>query len=160
MKVITNCLQGITRVGLFIGGIFLLTGTLLLISNIFGRAFHFVIPGSIEMFELFMAVPVAFGLVYAGLKKGHVIVNLVISRFPPKLAAAAEVFSSVVNFTIWALIAWASGRLAFENGLKEFSETLELPYLPFRLVWTFCLVLFCVVYVLDFTQACRRYLDR
>jgi TRAP-type C4-dicarboxylate transport system permease small subunit len=160
MNVFAVLFQRITKVGIFVSGIFLLAGMLLLISNIFGRFVHFIIPGSYEMFELIMAIPVAFAVVYTALQSGHVIVNLIVSRFPPKLGAAAEILAYVVSFAIWALMAYAGAQLAFENGLNEISETLGIPYLPFRLVWTFCLFLFCLVYLLDLYRAFRRFLDK
>jgi len=156
MNALAVALNRITRLGVLLGGAFLTIGMLILVANIFGRAFHFVIFGSIEMFELLMVVPLSFGLVYTALKKGHVVVNLVITRFPEKFQAAAEIFTSLLSLIIWLVIAWAAGSLAFENGMIEVSETLEWPYLPFRLIWTFCLILFGLTYLEDLLQAVRR----
>ena len=150
----------VTEGGAFVGGVFLIIGMLLLISNILGRFVHFVIPGSFELFEMVMAIPVSFALVHAALKKAHVVVNLVISRFPPKLGAAAELLVSLLSLAIWALIAWGGAHLAYENGLEETTEILGIPYLPIRIVWLFCLVLFCLTYILDISRAFRRLLGK
>jgi TRAP-type C4-dicarboxylate transport system permease small subunit len=160
MSVLSDMLQRITKVGTIIGGVFLIAAMLLLISNIFGRFVHFVIPGSYEVFELIMVVPVAIALVYTAMKKGHVIVHLVVARFPPRLNAAAEILACLVSLSIWALIAWAGLQLIFEAGLQEISETLDIPYLPFRVVWIFCLFLFCLTYLVDLFQAFRRFLHK
>jgi TRAP-type C4-dicarboxylate transport system permease small subunit len=160
MNVLAVLFQRITKAGIFLGGLSLIAGMLLLISNIFGRFVHFIIPGTYEMFELIMAIPVAFAVVYAALQSAHVSVDLIVSRFPPKLRAAAEILSYGVSFLIWALMAYAGAELAFENGLNEISETLEIPYLPFRMVWIFSLCLFCLVYLLDLYRAIRRFLDK
>ena len=160
MNFISDMLERINKGGLIIGGVFLIAGMLLLISNIFGRFVHFIIPGTYEMFELIMAIPVAFAVAYAALQGTHVSVDLIVSRFPPKLRAAAEILAHGVSFAIWALMAYAGAELAFENGLNEISETLEIPYLPFRLVWIFCLFLFCLVYLLDLYRSIRRFLDK
>lgn len=160
MNVLNDLLQRITKVGAMIGGVFLIAGMLLLIINILGRFVHFVIPGSYEIFELIMVVPVAFALVYTAMKKGHVVVHLVVSRFPPRLGLATEILACLVSLSIWALIAWAGAQLVFETGLQEVSETLDIPYLPFRIVWIFCLFLFCLTYLVDLFRASRRFLDK
>ena len=160
METLAVLLNRITKGGLVLGGIFLIAGMLLLIGNIFGRFVHVVIPGSYELFELFMAIPVAFALVYAALQKTHVVVNLIVSRFPPKLGLAAEILTSFLSFAIWALIAWGGAHLAYENGLKEITDILEVPVLPFRIVWLFCLFLFCLTYLVDLSRAVRRLLEK
>ena len=160
MNFLDDLLQRIIKVGAMIGGVFLIAGMLLLICNILGRFVHFVIPGSYEMFELIMVVPVAFALAYTAMKKGHVVVHLIVSRFPPRLGAAAEILACLVSLSIWALIAWAGAQLIFETGLEEVSETLDIPYLPFRSVWIFCLFLFCLTYLVDLFRAFRRFLDK
>jgi TRAP-type C4-dicarboxylate transport system permease small subunit len=160
MNALDVLLERITKAGLLVGGFFLIIGMLLLMSNIFGRFLHLVIPGSYEMFELFMVIPVGFALVYAALKKSHVVVHLVVSRFPPKLNNAAEILAHLLSFIIWALIAWGGARLAFENGLLEITDVLEVPYLPFRIIWIFCLILFCLTYLLDLSRTFRRLLKK
>ena len=160
MGVLAELLQRITKAGVFLGGAFLILAMLLTISNILGRPLKIVIPGSYEIFELIMVIPVGFALVYAALKKYHVIVNLIVSRFPPRLGAAAEMLAAFLSFAIWGLMAYAGASLAFETGLKEISETLEIPYLPFRMVWIFCLFLFSLTYLLDLFLAFKRFVDK
>ena len=160
MNALAALLDRITKGGIFLGGVFLILGMLILMSNIFGRFVHFVIPGSYELFELIMVIPVAFALVHAALQKTHVVVNLIVSRFPPRLGAAAEILASLLSFTIWALIAWGGARLAYENGLQETTDILGVPYLPFRIVLLFCLFLFCVTYLMDLSRTIRRLLGK
>ena len=100
MSAFAVLLDRITKVGMFLGGVFLILGMLILMSNIFGRFVHFVIPGSYELFELIMVIPVAFALVHAALQKTHVAVHLIVSRFPPRLAAAAEILAALLSFAI------------------------------------------------------------
>ena len=133
---------------------------MLLVSNIVGRPANFVIPGSYEIFELIMVVPVSFALVHAALKKYHVVVELIVKRFPPRLGAAAEMLSSFLMIVTWGWMAYAGASYAFEYGLEELSETLEIPYLPFRMVFLFCLFLFCLTYIVDFSQAFRRFFNK
>jgi len=112
------------------------------------------------LFELVMAIPVAFALVHASLQRAHVIVQLIVSRFPPRLRATTEIFVSLLSLAVWTLIAWGGSLLAYESGLKETSETLGIPYLPFRIIWLFGLSIFCLSYILDISAAIRRFLGR
>lgn len=156
MGAIDKIFRGISKAGGFLGGLFLTAAMLLLMSNIFGRMTNTVIPGSYELFEMMMVVPVSFALFYAGVLKYHVVVDLVVSRFPRRFAAVAETVTAALSFSIWALVAWSNIRVACENGLREMTEILELPYLPFRLVWIFFLICFCLVCLLDAVRALGR----
>ncbi|MBN1848083.1 MAG: TRAP transporter small permease [Deltaproteobacteria bacterium] len=160
MGVLAAWLERITKWGVLGGGVFLLGAMMLLISNIVGRLVNFVIPGSYEIFELIMVVPVSFALVHAALKKYHVVVELIIKRFPPRLGAVAEMFASLLMIVTWGWMAYAGTSYAIENGFQELSETLEIPYLPFRMLFLFCLLLFCLTYVVDFAQAFRRFSNK
>lgn len=160
METLAVLINRIMKKGLLLGGIFLIAGLLLLMSNIFGRFAHLVIPGSYELFELIMAIPVSVALVYAALKKTHVVVDLIISRFPPRLGAAAEILTSLLSFATWALIAWGGAQLAYESGLRETTDLLRVPFVPFRIVFVFCLFLFCLTYLVDLFRAIRRLLGK
>ena len=140
MNFFADLLHRITRGGSIAGGIFLTMGMLLLVGNILGRFVHFIVPGSYELFEMTMTI-------------------LIVSRFPPKLGAATEIFANLMSLAIWILIAYAAIQLANENGWREVSEILRIPYLPFRIIWILCLILFCVVYVQDTYRAIRRLLE-
>lgn len=156
MNTLDDFLQRFAKVGIFIGGVFLIAAMLLLISNILGRFINFVIPGSYELFELFMVIPVAAALVYSALNASHVVVNLLVSRFPPKLAAISEIAAGLMSFVTWGGMAYAGAHLAYENGLREMSDVLKIPYLPFRIVWVFCLFVFSLVYFSDLYRSFRR----
>lgn len=160
MSVLSDIIERITKWGIFAGGFFLLMAMMIYICNIFGRFVNFVIPGSYEVFELIMVIPVGFSLVYAALKKYHVTVDIITSRFPPRLSAAAEILAYFLSFAIWGIIVYASTVLASETGLQELTETLEIPYLPFRMIWIFCLLLFCLTYLVDLSRAVRRFLEK
>lgn len=156
MEAIDKLIERLSKVGGFFGGLFLTAAMLLLMSNIIGRFTNTVIPGSYELFEMMMVVPVSFALFYAAVKQYHVVVDLIVFRFPKKLADAAEMVTSFLAFIIWSLVAWSNILTARENGLREVTDILEMPYLPFRLVWIFFLLFFCLVCFLDTVRAFGR----
>lgn len=160
MDFLSDLIERTTKLGIVAGGGFLLVAMMIHVSNILGRFFKFVIPGSYEIFELIMVIPVGFALVYAALHKYHVTVDVIVTRFPEKLRAAADILASLLGFVIWGLIVYAASAMAAETGLQELSETLEIPYLPFRMIWIFCLLLFCLTYLVELSRSVRRYLDK
>jgi len=160
MGVLSDLVERITKWGVFAGGFFLLIAMMLHIFNILGRFANFVIPGSYEIFELIMVIPVGFALVYAALKKYHVAVDIIVSRFPPTLSVAAKILAFALSFAIWGLMVSAAAILAFETGLQELTETLEIPYLPFRIIWIFCLLLLSLSYLIDLSRAVRRFSNK
>ena len=160
MNILSDLIQRISKGGTVLVGITLMAGMLLLVGNNLGLFWNFVIPGSYEIFELMMAIPVGFSLLYCALNKQHVVVDLITNRLPPRIAVVCEVFAEIIGFTTWALIAYAGTELFFENGLSEVSETLEVPYLPFRAIWSFCLFLFCLTYIFDIFQTFKRLLKK
>lgn len=147
MNAFANLRHRLISGGTLVGGVFLIAGMLLLVSNILGRFINFVIPGSYELFELFMVIPVAIALVYTAFQNAHVVVNILTSRFPARLAAISELAASLLSFAIWGLITYAGAHMAFENGLKETTDILGIVYLPFRIVWVLCLLIFSLVYL-------------
>ena len=60
-----------------------LTATDVTLRYVFNRP----IPGAFELTEFLMATLVAFALAYTQVHKGHINVDLIISRFPPRAQA-------------------------------------------------------------------------
>ena len=160
MNVFAGLLNRIVKGGSVIGGISLLTGMMLLISNIGGRFVSFIIPGSYELFEITMTIPVAFALVYGAMHGTHVTVDLIVSRFPPRLHAVADIFATLVSLAAWGLIGYAALQIACENGWDEISDVLQISYLPFRAIWILCLFLFCMIHLQDIYRAVRRFKEK
>ncbi len=160
MEFLDAIVQRVTRWGLALGGFILVVAMLLQVGNILGRFAHFVIPGSFETFEMIMVIPIGFGLVYAALERGHVVVDLVVSRFSRKIRAAAHVVAAFLSLATWAAITYAGTKLAIENGLEEVTDILEYPVLPFRVIFIICLILFCLAYLIELSRSLRRFLDK
>lgn len=144
-----------SRISVYFGGLFLIVGLLLLVGNIFGRFAHFVIPGSYEIFELIMLVPVACALFYTALDKTHVVVAFLISRLPKKLRQACAVFAEILTLIVWSLMAWAGLQVAIENGFGEMTDVLEVPVVPFRVIWVICLILFSLTSIFHMIKTIR-----
>jgi TRAP-type C4-dicarboxylate transport system permease small subunit len=103
----------------------------------FRYLFNSPIPGSYEITQYMMPIVIAFGLARCAMEKGHVNVELVISRFSARTKACMNSIVNLFFFALFALITWQSLLRAMgmiTSGLK--SEVLAIPVFPFVLMVT------------------------
>lgn len=160
MEILSSIVRRVTKVGTVAAGVFLLGAMLLIVTGVIVRFFNIAIVGSFELMQLMMAVTIAFALVYAALQKGHVVVKIIVSRFPTRLGAIVGIAVSFLSLAIWGLMSWAAAQMVYEKGLREVSETLEVPYLPFRIVFILGLLLFSLTYVSDIFEGFKKVLGK
>ena len=156
MEYLANIVRRINGAGVALGAAFLVGMTVLIVANIIYRLTGHVITGSYELSELMIVVTVAFALGYAGFQKSHVAVGILVSRFPQRWQAIVEAFTSFLSMGTWAVIAWASSLIFLDRWLTEESEMLLIPFLPFRIVLLFGLILLALVYLIYMVVALKK----
>ena len=144
-----NIIGRIVRAGAIAGSAFLLIVTFIIVLNICMRFFGEMISGHYELVSLLVVISVAFTLSYTAIHHGHISMQLVVSRLSPRSQTIIGLFTTLVSIAVWGTIAWASITVLRDKWLKELSNMLLIPYLPFRCIWVFGLVLFCLVLVTD-----------
>lgn len=156
MATLQAILWRISRVGSVLAGAGLITGMLLVTASVTARFFSSSVAGSYELTQLAISVTIVFGLAYTGLQRGHIVVEVVVQRFHPKVRGASAVFVSLLTIGFWVLVAWAGARFALDTGLGETSETLDVPYLPFRVLLAVGALLLSLTYVSTVAAGYRR----
>lgn len=109
------------------------------------------VPGSWEITEYMMPIVVALGLAYCALERGHVRVDLVVSRLSEHAQAVMNSLASLIFLGIFILITWQSvlrAREMIEIGIT--SHTLYIPVAPFVLVVTVGSAVLCLVLLREF----------
>ena len=139
-----------------VGIVFLLALMVLVVANVVVRAFGGGIAPTYELSELMIVVAVAFALVYTTKEKGHVVVDILVPRLPRRIQAILQSFTLFLSVGICALIGWAGFDIMRYTWLKETTTVLELPYLPFRGIWVFSLLLVFLVLLFDLFKALRQ----
>jgi TRAP-type C4-dicarboxylate transport system permease small subunit len=94
--------------------------------------FNRPIVGSFDLTEYMMAIVVSFSLAYCAFFKGHVSVDLVISRLPQRAQAVIDGITGLLGIFIFTMITWQSWvymKLLFASGLE--SSVLLIPRYPF-----------------------------
>ena len=138
-----------------LGSIILMLMMITVFVDVFLRyIFNSPLVGSVEIVETMMVLIVALGITYTGINKGHISVDLLVSRFPPKVQAAIDIFNFLVATIIFSIMSWKTGLQAIVAGSRHVTTTvLEVPIYPF--VWTLsiCTGLLSLVFLLQFFEA-------
>jgi len=157
MAAFEKCINLVSRVLNWIAAVFLLIMMVLTVFNIFVRLpFHYI-PGLIEIVSYSFVVVVFFGLAYTTIKKGHVDVNLVITKFPIRAQTIIGILIGLLSLGIWVLITWQGivyGSEQIQSG--EFEPVLGYPIAPFRIVLIIGCVMLCLVLLLDLMKMLLR----
>jgi TRAP-type C4-dicarboxylate transport system permease small subunit len=156
MKIFNNIIQRIIRVVTAGAGGLLFGAMLVVVASVTSRFFNVAITGAMELMELMIGVTVAVALAYSALQKGHVAVKLIVSRFPIKTGAIIGIAVALLCLAIWGWMVYAAADITAEKGLREVSETLGLPYLPFRAAFMLGLALFSLTFVSDIYEEIRK----
>lgn len=115
--------------------------------------FNRPIGGSFDITELMMVVVVSLGFAYCGVVKGHVSVDLLVSRIPERSRAIINTITSLIALGLLVLIAWQCFLYIKVIYLKELtSAVLHIPVFPLVAVVAIGLAVFCLVLLTDFIE--------
>jgi TRAP-type C4-dicarboxylate transport system permease small subunit len=90
------------------------------------------IPGTFELSELVLATVIFFGLPYTGLTDGHVAVDVLAGRLPPRSRQAMMAAAGLLMAILLATIAWQMATLAAEMArTSRTTITARIPVFPF-----------------------------
>ena len=144
-----------------LGAVFLLAMMGMIFTEVFMRyLFNAPIEGAFEMVEYMMALVISLSLAYTGSRKGHIGVELLVSRFPERAQAALDVFHFLVCTIFFWLVCWKTAAQAItwgEGGVT--SQVLLIPVFPFTWVLAVCAGLLGLVFFLQCIDALIKVVD-
>lgn len=116
-----------------IGSIFIMAAMLLTVADVIGRRFlNQPVPGSYEISSMILVVVVFSTITYCQLLKGHVSIDILVSRLDKKKQDIINVFVYVIFLVIICILTWQLYVYAVETFHKnEVSGTILLPVYPF-----------------------------
>lgn len=115
------------------------------------------VKGSFEVVEFMMATVLCLGMAYTGVRKGHVAVELVVSRFSPRAQAFIDSFNYLVSLSLFFLISWkAVAQAQVLRVSHSVSSVLDIPIFPFVLVVAFGSGLLGLVFLVNFIDSLSR----
>jgi TRAP-type C4-dicarboxylate transport system permease small subunit len=105
---------------------------LLTCADVVMRFFGSPIPGTYELAGYFGSVIISFGMAHTSIERGHIAVNLLVDRLPPRAQAITEGVGNIAAAVLFGILAWQCqvyARDILETG--EISLTLGMPTWPF-----------------------------
>jgi len=128
-------------------GMALVAMTVLTCTDVVLRLFGHPILGTYEIVGFLGAILNAFALPETTRQKGHVRVEVLVSRFPQRIRKVISVFSYLLGILLFLFIGYAG----FQHGLElkrghEVSMTLQIPLYP--ILFAISLAAFMVSFVL------------
>jgi TRAP-type C4-dicarboxylate transport system permease small subunit len=140
-----------------IAGLFLVAMIAMTCANIFLRLTWVPLSGTFELMGYFSAVATAFALGFTQMHRGHVAVDIVVSRFSKRTRRTLNGVNYFVCMVFFALAAWQITCYGLTLlGTGEVTETLRIVYYPF----TFAVALGCgvlsLVFLTDFLRSVFR----
>ncbi len=129
----------------FIGGVFLMGMVTITCANIFSRVVWAPIRGTFELMGYAGAIVAAFALGYTQIKKGHVAVDILVTKYSPRAKKVVHRINSLLCLLFFVIAAWQltlKANILMKTG--EVTETLQIIYYPF----TYAVALGCIVLAL------------
>lgn len=126
-------------------------------ADIVLRLFRRPILGTYDIVEFLGAVVVGFAMAQTTIERGHVAVQLVVTKFPPGIQKGIYLITHLLSIFLFTLVAWECVR--YGNDLRisgEVSMTLKLPFFPILYGIAFSAAIVCVVLLVDFLMVMIR----
>ncbi len=115
------------------GMFFLIPMMLITTAEVWGRAlWNTPVPGSIELSSYMLVVFILLGVGATQQTKGHVRVEMFVSRLGQKARCIIEMATTLLSLVIIGLLAWRGMVMGLEE--TAVSDMLRIPQWPFRML--------------------------
>jgi TRAP-type C4-dicarboxylate transport system permease small subunit len=120
------------RVLLALSGAAVLALMLLATGNVVLRIFHAPFRGTYEIVSFLGAIGVAFALASTQRGRGHIVVDILSSRYPRPVRRLIDALSAAISAVFFGIAAWQVSVWGMRiMAAGEVSETLKVVYHPF-----------------------------
>ncbi|MEW6669584.1 MAG: TRAP transporter small permease [Thermodesulfobacteriota bacterium] len=119
--------------------------------------FNRPIVGAFDLTEYMMTILISFGLAYCAMMKGHVTVDLIVSRLPQRVQAVIDCVTGLLSLGLFSLISWqcfVNVKLLYASGVT--STVLLIPVFPFVGVIGIGSAMLTLILLTDFLESLSR----
>ena len=121
----------VTYMGLGSSGIVMVILFFIVIEVASRAILNMPIMGVVEISGFLLVLVVFLGIAYVQLRKGHIRVDFLISKFPPRLQSLHFILTSIIILIIFSLIGYYGAKMTIQSYLVgEYEMTI-----PFLRVW-------------------------
>lgn len=105
----------------------------LMAADVIGRyIFNAPIPGALELIEFAMAIIVPLAILHCAAQRSHVVVDLVVDRFPRIWRLIVDTLTSILCAVFAGIVCWRNILNVIDTySSKMTSAVLKLPSFPF-----------------------------
>jgi TRAP-type C4-dicarboxylate transport system permease small subunit len=119
------------------------------------------VPGGIEIVAFLGVVITAFGMAFTQAEHGNIQVEFFVTRLPVRIRAILGVFTSILGFILFALLAWQSVKYGISlQQSGEVSMTSRIPFYPFVYAIAFCCIPVCFVLLVEAIKNTMKVVNR
>jgi len=160
MRVLNDILNAFMMILKGLGALALTGMMLLTVADVIFRALGHPILGAVELVGFLATILLACALPYTQRERGHIGVDVLVRRFPPRTQRLIEGGTGALALGLFVLVAWQMYRYAGHMRISgEVSMTLQYPT-HVVLYWiALCFAVLCGVILVDVIQAFARALS-
>ena len=128
---------------------------IIVVDVILRYVFKSPLAGGPEFVEFMLAVTISLSLAYAGVRKAHVAVGFLVSRFSQKVQVVINSINQFLAAGFFFLIAWKSaGQAVVLKANEQTSMVMSIPIYPFLWVLVIGSGLLGLVFIIQCIQTC------
>lgn len=146
-KNIVRATELVVTLAAYTAGIILVLLMLLTTLDVAGRYFlNSPITGVFDLTHFAVLTMVFLGLAYCGFHDGHVSIELIYDKLPPRIRHFIDSATNLAGCLLFLIVAWqAIVQSVLVRQLNETSQLVEIPFFPFYWLLAFGSVLFAFV---------------
>jgi TRAP-type C4-dicarboxylate transport system permease small subunit len=119
-------------------------------TNILFRLIWVPVRGTFELIGFFGAIVTAFALGYTQIRRGHIAVDILSSRFSNKFGRVLNAFNYLICALFFAITAWQISKWSTTLWkVGDVTETLRIVYYPFTYSVAFGCAILSLVFLTD-----------
>lgn len=144
-----------SHIGAIIAMALLVLMVLLIVADVnLRRFFDAPIAGSFEVTRLILGTVVFFALAYCAVQGGHIVVDVVVSRFPQRAQSSIALIIHLCSVVIMGLISWQLFLHAMKvKDMGEVTAIWEIWLYPFVFLAALGSTLVTIVFLIQFLHA-------
>jgi TRAP-type C4-dicarboxylate transport system permease small subunit len=156
-KVIESLYKGIKPVSTVVNSIGMVAMTVMMVfvavDVTLRKVANMPILGSIEITQFMLAICASFGLAQCAVNKGHVVIDLFISKLSRRTRGLLGIVTGILGVGVGVLMTWQLLNYIFIiKKSNDVTGVLYIPIWPFVALVTFGFALLCVVLIIHFLE--------
>jgi TRAP-type C4-dicarboxylate transport system permease small subunit len=152
IRKISKAYSSITEGAAWVGYVTTIAMVVIVLIDVTGRYFfNTPLRGSFELVEQFMVLSGGFMLMYCTVKRGHVIIDIITSRFPKRIQEIIHCIVSFIGFGTSIIIAYNIFLYALRQLMPypQTTDTLKLITAPFQFSLVLAMLLCGIAFLLQ-----------